>query len=43
MPDAEIAWLGASELGRRIARREFTARQVTEIYLARIAAIDGEL
>lgn len=40
MNDDDICFLGAAELGRRIAEGALTSRRATEAYLARIAAVN---
>ncbi len=42
-PHDQLLELSAAELARRIARRELTAVEVTERYLARIAAIEPQV
>jgi aspartyl-tRNA(Asn)/glutamyl-tRNA(Gln) amidotransferase subunit A len=37
----ELAYAGAAEQARRVKRRELTARELTELYLERIAARDS--
>jgi aspartyl-tRNA(Asn)/glutamyl-tRNA(Gln) amidotransferase subunit A len=43
MNDADICFLGAAELGRRIAEGSITSRRATEAYLARIAAVNPSI
>ena len=43
MSDEDVVWMGAAELGRRIAAGEVTSRQATIAYLDRIAALNPAL
>ena len=43
MSDDALCFLGAAELGRRIARREVSPVEVTRAHLARIARLDAKL
>ena len=43
MSDDALCFLSASELGRRIARRELSPVEVTRAHLARIARLDAKL
>ena len=43
MNDEDVVWMGAAELGRRIAAGEVTSRQATIAYLDRIAALNPVL
>ena len=43
MSDEDVVWMGAAELGRRIAAGEVTSRQATTAYLDRIAALNPSL
>jgi aspartyl-tRNA(Asn)/glutamyl-tRNA(Gln) amidotransferase subunit A len=40
MRDEELVWLGAGELGRRVAAGEATSKRITEAFLARIAEVN---
>lgn len=43
MSDEDVVWMGAAELGRRIADGEVTSRQATTAYLDRITALNPAL
>src|SRR6266849_5053904 len=43
MNDQDLVWIGATELGRRIAAGETTSYRAASAYLGRISALDSSL